>query len=38
MTVVGLWHGAANNFIIWGLVHGILITSNHFINQLTFEY
>ena len=37
MTVVGLWHGAANNFIIWGLVHGILIASNHFINRINFR-
>ena len=25
MTLVGLWHGASNNFLLFGLVHGVLI-------------
>lgn len=25
MTVAGFWHGAALNFILWGLYHGVLI-------------
>jgi alginate O-acetyltransferase complex protein AlgI len=25
MTVAGLWHGAANHFILWGAYHGTLI-------------
>lgn len=25
MTLVGLWHGASNNFVLFGMVHGILI-------------
>ena len=37
MTVVGLWHGASNNFVIWGLLHGILISSNHLINKFNFK-
>ena len=37
MTVVGLWHGASNNFVIWGLLHGVLISSNHLINRINFK-
>ncbi len=37
MTVVGLWHGASNNFVIWGLLHGVLISSNHLINRVNFR-
>ena len=29
MFVSGLWHGAGYLFIIWGVVHGILLTTNH---------
>jgi len=25
MGLVGLWHGAANNFVLWGLYNGVLI-------------
>ncbi len=25
MTLSGLWHGAALNFVVWGLYHGILL-------------
>ncbi|MDP1720703.1 MAG: MBOAT family O-acyltransferase [Candidatus Nanopelagicaceae bacterium] len=25
MTVAGLWHGAAVTFLIWGLIHGLLL-------------
>lgn len=25
MTVCGLWHGAAWNFVLWGLLHGVLL-------------
>lgn len=27
MTLVGLWHGASNNFLLFGMVHGVLIGS-----------
>ena len=37
MTVVGLWHGASNNFVIWGLLHGILISFNNLINKFNFK-
>jgi alginate O-acetyltransferase complex protein AlgI len=29
MFVSGLWHGAGYLFIIWGLVHGVLLSINH---------
>lgn len=29
MLVSGFWHGAGYLFILWGLVHGILISINH---------
>ncbi len=25
MTVAGLWHGAANHFVLWGFYHGVLL-------------
>jgi alginate O-acetyltransferase complex protein AlgI len=25
MTVAGLWHGAANHFLLWGFYHGVLL-------------
>lgn len=25
MTLVGLWHGASNNFVVFGVIHGVLI-------------
>ena len=29
MLIGGVWHGAAWTFIIWGAIHGALITINH---------
>lgn len=29
MVLGGLWHGAAWTFIIWGLLHGLLLAINH---------
>ncbi len=29
MTLGGLWHGAAWNFVLWGLLHGLFIVVNH---------
>ncbi|KLT66627.1 MBOAT family protein [Pedobacter sp. BMA] len=31
-TLSGLWHGASWNFIIWGTLHGIIVSINHLIN------
>jgi alginate O-acetyltransferase complex protein AlgI len=27
MTLSGLWHGAAGNFVVWGLYHGLLLVA-----------
>jgi alginate O-acetyltransferase complex protein AlgI len=32
MTVVGLWHGAAWNFVVWGLYNGILLVGYRFLS------
>jgi alginate O-acetyltransferase complex protein AlgI len=29
MLLSGLWHGAGYGFVVWGLLHGILLTINH---------
>lgn len=29
MTLVGLWHGAGWNYIVFGLVHGLMLVINH---------
>jgi len=29
MLVSGVWHGAGYGFILWGLVHGLLLVINH---------
>lgn len=29
MTLGGLWHGAGWSFVLWGLVHGLLLSANH---------
>lgn len=34
MLIGGLWHGAAWTFVVWGLVHGVLIGSNHLYRAL----
>ncbi len=38
MTICGLWHGASNNFIFWGLLHGIMISSNHILNKFDLSF
>jgi hypothetical protein len=37
MSVCGFWHGASNNFIIWGFIHGVLISINHLLIKLNFR-
>lgn len=34
MFFAGLWHGASWLFVLWGILHGILIIINHLINKL----
>ncbi|MGB3495873.1 MAG: MBOAT family O-acyltransferase [Elainellaceae cyanobacterium] len=29
MTICGLWHGAAWNFVLWGMFHGFLLIAHH---------
>jgi alginate O-acetyltransferase complex protein AlgI len=29
MGLVGLWHGAGWQFVLWGMIHGVLIVLNH---------
>ena len=29
MFVSGLWHGAAYGFVVWGLLNGVYLTTNH---------
>lgn len=29
MTLSGLWHGAAWNFVVWGVFHGLLLAAYH---------
>jgi alginate O-acetyltransferase complex protein AlgI len=33
MILGGLWHGASWNFVIWGLLHGLLLLINHFLSS-----
>lgn len=32
--ISGLWHGASVTFLIWGGIHGILLTAEHFISPV----
>ncbi|MDQ6771102.1 MAG: MBOAT family protein [Gemmatimonadota bacterium] len=34
MLLGGLWHGASWTFVIWGGLHGLYLTVNHFWNEL----
>ena len=34
MLLGGLWHGAAWNFVIWGIYHGSLLSIHRFFNRL----
>ena len=34
MSICGFWHGASNNFIFWGFIHGVLISINHALIKL----
>lgn len=29
MAIGGLWHGAALAFLVWGVLHGLMLTANH---------
>ncbi len=34
MTLGGLWHGASTTFIVWGLLHGVLLAVNRWVHNL----
>lgn len=36
MLLCGLWHGAAWTFILWGVLHGLMLILNHFIKEIEF--
>lgn len=39
MTLGGLWHGASWNFVIWGIMHGLLLAIHKFwLESNTSEY
>jgi len=38
MTVAGLWHGAANHFLLWGFYHGLLLLIYRFLNWANESY
>jgi alginate O-acetyltransferase complex protein AlgI len=33
MALCGLWHGSAWHFVLWGMFHGVLLISGHFVKQ-----
>lgn len=37
MVLCGLWHGAAWTFIVWGLLHGLLLVLNHMWKGIQFQ-
>ena len=34
MLLGGLWHGASLNFILWGVLHGIMLCTNKMLKQI----
>ncbi|MEZ6065204.1 MAG: MBOAT family O-acyltransferase [Planctomycetaceae bacterium] len=34
MLLCGLWHGAGWNFVVWGGIHGLLLSAEHVWNRL----
>jgi D-alanyl-lipoteichoic acid acyltransferase DltB (MBOAT superfamily) len=38
MTVAGLWHGAANHFVLWGFYHGALLLVYRCLDWLNERY
>jgi alginate O-acetyltransferase complex protein AlgI len=38
MVLGGLWHGAAWTFVVWGLIHGVLLMINHAWNGITLRW
>jgi len=38
MTLCGLWHGANLTFVVWGLLHGILVCVHKFYSQTILHH
>jgi alginate O-acetyltransferase complex protein AlgI len=38
MTVVGIWHGAGWNFIVWGIIHGIFLSTGFVTKKWRTEF
>jgi len=38
MILGGLWHGSSWNFVIWGLIHGVLLSLEKYIKSLGFGF
>ncbi len=38
MTLGGLWHGASWNFVLWGLLHGIMLSIHHLFRDFCKAY
>jgi alginate O-acetyltransferase complex protein AlgI len=36
MSLAGLWHGAAWNFVIWGIYHGVLLSTYSILSSTRF--
>lgn len=36
-AISGLWHGAGWNFIIWGGMHGLLVSGQHVTRKMAFQ-
>ena len=34
MLLGGLWHGASWNFVLWGLIHGLLLLAHRILSQI----
>jgi len=37
MVLMGLWHGASWNFVLWGFYHGAILVSYRFISKYDFK-
>ena len=37
MTLMGLWHGASWNFVLWGFYHGTILIAYRFISKYDFK-
>ena len=38
MTIAGLWHGAAWNFVLWGFLYGFFLSSRYFQNIMKIGF